>query len=121
MIRLLENAKVESEALESEGKMLLPEYVERMREYLSEGDLEMAEALKEAQGREMVTFQEAEEILSEDVATLIAHMNYLENLNLITLSILLEAVKENKLDLPKEAMELLESIIEEEDEIDEQG
>ena len=103
-----ESEQVESEVLESEDNMLLPEYIQRMRESLSEGDDETAEALKEAQGKELVTFQEAEHVMSQDTIALVEYVSQVEQLTVVTLNALLSITLANpSIEVPTETKEVL--------------
>lgn len=105
---LKEPEQEESVVLESEDDMLLPEYTQRMREYLSEGDDETAEALKEAQGKELVTFQEVEQIMSQDTISLVEYVSQVEQLTIVTLNALLDITLANPdMEVPKETKEVL--------------
>lgn len=108
MTMLKEPEQEESVVLESEDDMLLPEYTQRMREYLSEGDDETAEALKEAQGKELVTFQEVEQIMSQDTISLVEYVSQVEQLTIVTLNALLDITLANPdMEVPKETKEVL--------------
>lgn len=108
MMTQKESEQVESEVLESEDNMLLPEYMQRMRESLSEGDAETAEALKEAQGKELVTFQEAEQVMSQDTIALVEYVSQVEQLTMVTLSALLSITQANpSIEVPTETKEVL--------------
>lgn len=108
MMMQKESEQVESEVLESEDKMLLPEYIQRMREYLSEGDAETAEALKEAQGKELTTFQEIEQVMSQDTIALVEYVSQVEQLTMVTLSALLSITQANpSIEVPTETKEVL--------------
>lgn len=103
-----ESEQVESEVLESEDNMLLPEYIQRMRESLSEGDAETAEALKEAQGKELVTFQEAEHVMSQDTIALVEYVSQVEQLTMVTLNALLSITLANpSIEVPTETKQVL--------------
>ena len=103
-----ESEQVGSEVLESEDKMLLPEYIRRMRDYLSDGDDETAEALKEAQGKELVTFQEVEQAMSQDTIALVEYVSHVERLTVVTLNALLSITLANPdMEVPTETKEVL--------------